>query len=402
MVACSGKRSLSPKRSWLDACAAIRAELDGRALGYGTFRTHTNCTFSHYFSSVEARAALRGYLGCPHASTFLTFTSYRRPATDMYHKTMRFLVFVLLAATLCLCLPGLPSGHNVHQQAVIVSNVNRTKPEHGYAPPFHTAGRHIVDAHGHRFKLASINWYGASDIYFVPGGLESRHRSEIAATIKEMGFNSVRFPYSDQMVVENPIIPPEHIKANLDLFDGHELGDNRLSDRKSSGLRALDVYKACIEAMTDAGLAVIPNNHITNAHWCDGKNLCDASWKNSHYGSLCKIHQTTETWMDHWKTIMEPHIHNPLVIGADLRNEPRGLWGTITWNSWATAAEKASEALLAMQPNWLMFIEGISSANDCSGATDRPVELSVSGRVVYSSHVSTTPSPDPCIAQLTN
>lgn len=84
---------------------------------------------------------------------------------------------------------------------------------------------------------------------------------------------------------------------------------------------------------------------------------------------------------------MEPFIDNPFVIGADLRNEPRGLWGTMTWSAWATAAEQASEALLAMQPNWLMFVEGVSSANDCSGARTRPVELSVPDRVVYSSHV---------------
>ncbi|KAK0278205.1 hypothetical protein LTR35_009528 [Friedmanniomyces endolithicus] len=261
------------------------------------------------------------------------------------------------------------------------------KPQH--TPPFTTAGRHIVDANGKRFKLASINWYGASDVHFVPGGLEKRHRTEIAATIRRMGFNSVRFPYSDQMVIDNPIIPPEVIMANLDLLDGYDLKANASSrpDGEPTGPRALDVYKACVEAMTDAGIAVIPNNHITNAHWCDGKNLCDASWKNTQYGGLCKVRQSTETWIDHWKTIMEPHISNPLVIGADLRNEPRGLWGTMTWNMWATAAEEASEALLRMQPKWLMFVEGTSSANDCSGARTRPVKLSVPNRVVYSSHV---------------
>lgn len=116
-------------------------------------------------------------------------------------------------------------------------------------------------------------------------------------------------------------------------------------------------------------------------------NLCDSSWKNDHLGPVCKIRQTTETWIDNWKTIMRPFINDPLVVGADLRNEPRGLWGTMNWNAWAAAAEAASEALLEMQPDWLMFIEGISSANDCSGARKRPVQLSIPNRVVYSSHV---------------
>ncbi len=248
-------------------------------------------------------------------------------------------------------------------------------------PPLQTAGRHIIDANGQRFKLASANWYGASDVYFVAMGLDVRHRRDIAETIRRLGFNSVRFPYSDQMVLENPVVDRKHIRANLDLLDGDD-GDNA-----SLGPRALDVYKACVEAMTEAGLAVIINDHITNAHWCDGKNLCDASWKNDHYGPICSIRQTTESWIENWKTIMAPFVNNSLVIGADLRNEPRGLWGTMPWSSWAAAAEQASEALLAMQPNWLMFVEGVSSANDCSGARDRPVVLSIPDRVVYSSHV---------------
>ncbi|KAK4631879.1 Endoglucanase E1 [Fulvia fulva] len=258
-----------------------------------------------------------------------------------------------------------------------------------FQPPLRTAGRHIIDANGERVKLASINWYGASVIFFVPGGLDFRHRDEIAATIRQMGFNSVRFPYSDQMVIENPIVPPEVISANLDLLDNYDLGHNEsLSESdEPQGPRALDVYFACVKAMTDIGLAVIPNDHITNAHWCDGMNLCDSSWKNDHLGPFCKIKQTTDSWIDNWKIIMRPLADNPLVIGADLRNEPRGFWGTMTWNMWATAAEKASEALLSIQPNWLMFVEGISSANDCGGARSRPIKLSVADRVVYSSHV---------------
>lgn len=254
-----------------------------------------------------------------------------------------------------------------------------------FTPPLRTAGRHIFDANGQRFKLASVNWYGASDVNFVPMGLDVRHRTEIAATIREMGFNSVRFPYSDQMVVQNPMVDPVYLTANLDLLDDFEPQDG--STREISGPRALDVYNACVKAMTDAGIAVIVNDHITNAHWCDGMNLCDSSWKNDHYGPLCSIKQTTESWIENWKTVMAPHVNNPLVIGADLRNEPRGLWGTINWNMWATAAEQASEDLLQMQPNWLMFVEGVSSANDCSGARSRPVTLSIPDRVVYSCHV---------------
>ncbi|MCJ1395212.1 hypothetical protein MMC18_008095 [Xylographa bjoerkii] len=240
-----------------------------------------------------------------------------------------------------------------------------------FKPPLRTLGRDIVDADDVRFKLASVNWYGASDELFILGGLDVRHRSEIATMIRQLGFNSLRLPYSDEMVISNPIIPASLLIANPDLI----------------GLRALDIYEACVSALTDAGLAVIINNHITHAMWFDGLSLCDATWSNDHLGSLCRIRQTEESWIQNWETVMSRFIDNPRVIGADLRNEVHGFWGTMRWNSWAPAAEKAGNRLLAMQSNWLIVVEGTSSANDLSGARDRPIKLNIPNRVVYSAHV---------------
>lgn len=240
-----------------------------------------------------------------------------------------------------------------------------------FTAPLRTQGRHILDATDKRFKLASINWYGASDELFVCGGLDSRHRNAIATLIRRLGFNSVRLPYSDELIYANPVIDASLLKANPDLV----------------GMRAIDIYVTCVEALTDAGLAVIINNHITQAGWFDGMNLCDAGWSNDQFRGLCRVTQTEETWIRNWETLMERCRNNPGVIGADLRNEVHGFWGTMRWSNWAPAAERASERLLKINRNWLMFIEGTSSANDLSGVRARPVRLSIPHRVVYSSHV---------------
>ena len=126
------------------------------------------------------------------------------------------LVFLL---TLILGFKTVPSAITRYPYAIHAPMGGITKAELDFAPPLQTAGRHIVDANGKRYKLASINWYGGSDIFFVPMGLDVRHRSDIAKTIKKMGFNSVRFPYSDQMVLENPTVDPKHLQANLDLLE---------------------------------------------------------------------------------------------------------------------------------------------------------------------------------------
>lgn len=248
-----------------------------------------------------------------------------------------------------------------------------------FTPPFHTKGRHILDSDGVPLKLASINWYGASDIDFVPGGLDVRHRDDIAQLIRQLGFNSVRLPYADEIVRDNPVINEEVIIKNLDLCDKNP----------SVPLRALDVFHAVVESLTAAGLLVIVNNHITQATWCCGANPCDAGWSNDWFLGrvFCRVPQSEEEWIENWETVMRPLVSNSLVLGADLRNEVRGLWGTMHWDDWAKAAEKASERLLALNRAWLMIVEGISSANDLTGARGRPVQLSVPDRVVYSAHV---------------
>ncbi|KFH41063.1 Endoglucanase-like protein [Hapsidospora chrysogenum ATCC 11550] len=240
-----------------------------------------------------------------------------------------------------------------------------------YALPLRTRGRSIVDANGHRFKLASVNWYGASDELFVVGGLNVQHRDTIADTIKRLGFNSVRLPYADELVTLNPRVEDRLLTENPDLV----------------GMRALDVFHAVTRSLTDAGIAVIINNHITSATWCCGADPCDAGWANDHLGPICRVRQTEEDWIRNWETIMRPHVDNPLVIGADLRNEVRGLWGTMPWSKWAAAAERCGNRLLRMNRDWLIVVEGTESANDVSGARERPVRLDVDNRLVYSAHV---------------
>lgn len=244
--------------------------------------------------------------------------------------------------------------------------------------PLRTRGRDIVDSSGKIVKLISVNWYGGSDVNFVPSGLDKQPRGEIAGLIRDLGFNSVRLPYSDEMVNKNPPIDPSFLAANLDLVD---TGSNVTT--------ALDVFAAVVESLTATGLMVIVNDHITQATWCCGANPCDGGWANDWLGGrwFCRIGQSQAQWIANWETVMRPFAQNELVIGADLRNEVRGLWGTMHWDRWANAAEVASERLLALNPHWLMIVEGISSANDLTSVRTRPIQLSVPDRVVYSAHV---------------
>jgi endoglucanase len=90
------------------------------------------------------------------------------------------------------------------------------------------------------------------------------------------------------------------------------------------------------------------------------------------------------------------------VIGADLHNEPHNdggstgsCWGCgDTDRDWRLAAERAGNAVLAVNPDWLILVEGVDCVNgDCgwwggnlSGAAKYPVRLSDPSKLVYSAH----------------
>jgi endoglucanase len=87
----------------------------------------------------------------------------------------------------------------------------------------------------------------------------------------------------------------------------------------------------------------------------------------------------------------------PAVIGADLHNEPHGqaTWGDGNPRTdWRLAAQRAGNAILEVNPDWLIIVEGVERYGNDSywwggnlqGARDHPIALSRQDRLVYSAH----------------
>ena len=172
---------------------------------------------------------------------------------------------------------------------------NATAP----AFPLHTSGQFIVDSNGARVRLNAFDWYGAEGLDYVVEGLQAQPLPSIVNTIKGMGFNAVRLLWSNQMVESNPVVGSYALTANPSL----------------EGENALTIFDQVIQALTNAGIMVILDNHVSTAGWCcstiDGNEL----WYNSSYPE--------SSWIADWQTMAQRYDSNPWVIGADLRNEPR-------------------------------------------------------------------------------
>jgi|SRR5271165_1588694 len=229
--------------------------------------------------------------------------------------------------------------------------------------PLHTGGPYIVDSNGQRVRLNAVNWYGAESTDFVVGGLQLASLQSIVQQIKNLGFNAVRIPWSNQLYESNPIVGSYALAANPGM----------------EGENALTILDQVVNALTTAGIMVILDNHNSNAEWCcgdDGNTL----WYNNQYPQT--------SWIADWTGMVTRYKSNAWVIGADLRNEPRvnATWGGNSATDWQAAAELGGNAVLAVNPNLLIFVEGVNYALDLSGASSLPVQLNVANQLVYEAH----------------
>ncbi len=241
---------------------------------------------------------------------------------------------------------------------------------------WHTSGNEILDSNNKTVRIAGVNWYGFETTDEVVHGLYAQDYKSILNTIESNGYNTIRIPFSNQMV-ETPIIPTDITYSN---------GMN--SDL--AGLNSLQILDQVIAYAGQIGLRVILDNHRSEAG-----NSAEANglWYTSTYPETA--------WINDWTMLAARYSGNTTVIGFDLRNEPHNAtsggscWGcgTLT-NDWRLAAERGGDAVQAVNPALLLFVEGTDCYNgDCDwwggnleGAQQFPVAFQTGARLVYSAH----------------
>jgi len=234
--------------------------------------------------------------------------------------------------------------------------------------PLHTKGRYIVNVDNERVKWACINWAGAYSKPAVVGGLEVQELSRVARRIRDLGFNCVRLCYSTENHLTNPLVKDEDVAANPSL----------------KGRRFLHIFRKTVEALTDEGLMVILNNHISKSGWCCNVKQDEGFWYTRDYPE--------KFWLESLVGMTELFRNNSLVVAFDIRNEPHDIPGRqMTWGSgdavdWKAAAERAGNAVLAANPNLLIVVSALCFCMDLRPAKQYPIQFDLPNRLVYETH----------------
>ncbi len=210
--------------------------------------------------------------------------------------------------------------------ATLISEVQR---------PLSTLGNQIVDATGSAVRLLGVSWFGLETPNMAPHGLWSRGYKSMLDQMLSLGFNVVRIPFCNQAFDSGAMPSGIDQNSNPDLV----------------GLSPLQVLDKIIAYAQQIGLCVILDHHRSDAgNSAQGSGL----WYTSAYPE--------SRFISDWQMLVTRYKNYSCVIGVDLHNEPHA---SATWGDgnvatdWAAAAQRAGNAVLTINSNLLIIVEGI-------------------------------------------
>ncbi len=243
---------------------------------------------------------------------------------------------------------------------------------------WHTEGNRILDAHSRPVRISGMNWSGFETRQAVPGGLDVQDYRVILRTIKQNGYTTIRIPFSNEMI-EMPSVPDRVSFSNVSGPINTDLHN----------LTSLEILDKIVAYSGTISLKIVLDNHRSEA----GSSAQESGlWYTPQFPE--------SAWIGDWTALARRYQGNSTVIGMDLRNEPHNAekggscWDCGGANDWHRAAQRAGNAVLAVNPRLLIFVEGVDSyagdsywwGGNLEGVRRSPVHLSVANRLVYSAH----------------
>jgi len=246
------------------------------------------------------------------------------------------------------------------------------------------SGNELIDSSGNVVRLTGINWFGFETSNRAPHGLWSRDCKSMLIQIKDLGFNSVRIPWANAILEPGATMSGISTAPTPDAYTGRPLNEveGTLTD-------PLDLLDLIIDYCQELNLKVILDNHSRQP---DGY-LSEELWYTDQ--------TPNDKWIEDWVFLADRYKDKDAVIAMDINNEPHGKngggsrWGSgdVT-NDWRLAAQFCGDAILAVNPNVLIMVEGVEEfenetywwGGNLKGAAQYPVVLSDPSKLVYSPH----------------
>jgi endoglucanase len=246
------------------------------------------------------------------------------------------------------------------------------------------SGTKLVDSNNKTVRLTGVNWFGFETSNKFPHGLWSRDCKSMLTQIKDLGFNCIRLPYSNAILAPGATLSGINSSPTADPYTGRQL--NVVEGKITNPLLLMDLI---VDYCQELNLKIILDNHSREP---DGY-ISEELWYTASVSN--------DKWISDWVFLANRYKTKDAVIAMDLDNEPHGKvgsgakWGTgLAANDWRLAAQQCGNAILEVNPNVLIMVEGVEEYNGATywwggnlqGAATYPVVLSNPAKLVYSPH----------------
>jgi endoglucanase len=244
-------------------------------------------------------------------------------------------------------------------------------------------GNKLVDSYGKVVRLTGVNWFGFETSNLVVHGIWSRDTKSMLKQIKDQGFNVIRLPWC------NKILDPAATVFIDSYGTDPYTGVSPMNEYESTFTKPIELLDDIVEWCQENNMKLILDNHSRQPDGYMNERL----W----YTDI-----TPESkWIEDWVFLANRYKNYDAVVGMDLNNEPHGNYGQgSTWGNsnpatdWNKAAERCGNAILKVNPNVLIFVEGIELydndvywwGGNLKGVADFPVQLDHPDKLVYSPH----------------
>ena len=248
----------------------------------------------------------------------------------------------------------------------------------------HAVGSRLYDKDGNEVWLTGANWFGLNCCEAIPHYLWSADCDDMLSEVADRGINVIRFPISTELLMSwmngtpNPVgsvqasydPPYDKDDGNGNIIKAGTYGninkDFLLEDGKTlkNSEEIFDVILGKCKKYGIKAFIDIHSPHTDNS----GHNYNLWYGKETTDGTMV----TTDLWIDSLVWVADKYKNDDTLIGYDLKNEPHGKgqegklaakWdGSTDENNWAYAATRCADAILDVNPNALIFIEGVEQS----------------------------------------
>jgi endoglucanase len=217
---------------------------------------------------------------------------------------------------------------------------------------FTQAGK-VYDPSGQEIQIRGVSHHGFNSTILQPQYLWAMGWKEQIAQMKSLGFNAIRLPFvPDTLYNTTPVNVLSYIDAGL---NPELIG--------KTPLQALDLWMA--EADRQGMYVLLDFRSVSMVRQYPTWFLSNPADFNLVYN---KQAYTKENWARDLAFVAQRYANLTHFFGIDIYNEPNGI---VRWSAgdanvtnpvyfWKDAAEFASAAVLAANPNLLIFVQGIN------------------------------------------